>query len=120
MILHTIQMAQWRKAKALGIPLLDTTVKTGESCFAPTWDMVHGVKSGELSEEQYTILYKRKMLDSIKSNPARWGEVLKMDVVAVSCFCPDGVFCHRYILADILSQLCRHNHVECVRGGEII
>lgn len=120
MLLYTIQMAKWRKAKALDIPFLDTTVKSGDLCFAPTWDMVQGVKSGELSEEQYTVLYKQKMLSSIKSNPARWGEILKMESVAVACFCPNGVFCHRYILADILSQLCRHNHVECVREGEIV
>jgi uncharacterized protein YeaO (DUF488 family) len=119
MRLYTIQLAQWRKAKGLVVPLLDTTVRTGDKCFAPSWDMVLGVKSGELTEDEYTKLYKRKMLDSIKTNPSRWAEVLKMESVAVACYCTNGAFCHRYILAEILQQLCRHNHIGCIMEGEL-
>jgi uncharacterized protein YeaO (DUF488 family) len=118
--LFTIQLAQWRKAKQQGIPVLDTTVRTGDKCFAPSWDMVMGVKSGELTEDEYTKLYKLKMLDSIEQNPSRWGEVLKMDSVAVACYCPKGTFCHRHITAEILQKLCLHNHIPCVMEGEVI
>lgn len=120
MKLFTIQLAQWRKAKKLGIPVLDTTVRTGDKCFAPSWDIVLKVKSGEITESEYTELYKAIMLVSIKLNPSRWAEVLRMESVAVACYCGNGKFCHRYILAEILQKLCLHNHIPCIMEGEVI
>lgn len=119
MKLYTIQIAQWRKAKTLGIPVLDTTVKSGDKCFAPVWEMVSQFKSGVLTEAQYRTLYHEQMMKSIKTNPGRWGEVLRMDVVAIGCYCSAGKFCHRHLLAEILNRLCLHNGVDFALLGEI-
>lgn len=119
MELYTIQLAKWRRAKELGIPLIDTTVKSGEEAFSPTWDMVSGHKQGTLTDEEYTALYKELMLKSIKRSPARWAELMKMDKVAIACYCGKGKFCHRHLLAEILEKLCRHNLITFVHLGEL-
>jgi uncharacterized protein YeaO (DUF488 family) len=85
---------------------LDITVKTGLQMFAPTWDMVNGVKREEsYSHEKYTKEYYEKMRTSYKTHRLEWDWLLKQDRVVLVCFCKAGDFCHRLLLADILVKL---------------
>jgi hypothetical protein len=119
MELWTIQMAQWRTAKDLGIPFLDTTVKSGDKVFAPTWDIVTGVKSGAISEATYTEEYKRLMRASYRSHQSRWLSLCESPVVAISCYCPEGQFCHRHLLAGYLENVCNKHAIPFVLKGEL-
>lgn len=103
----------------MGVPLIDTTVKSGESTFAPTWDIVTRVKSGEITPDQYTEIYLSQMRHSYKRNTARWVEVARMDRVAVACYCTSGKFCHRLILIDLFKKVCEWHQIPFVYIGEL-
>jgi uncharacterized protein YeaO (DUF488 family) len=119
MIVNTIQLSQWRKIKDTDIELIDTTVKSGIEAFAPTWDMVKGVKEGTMSEEEYTSLYKQKMIRSYMTNQLVWNSLINKDKVAIACYCKPSEFCHRHLLVNYLKKLCEHNEIEFVYAGEI-
>ncbi len=92
----------------------DITVKSmANPAFAPTWDMVRGVKSGAMSEDEYTRRYKVLLDESRKRNTAAWQALLSRKRVVLVCFCRAGSFCHRYLLADYLETL------GAVRKGEL-
>jgi hypothetical protein len=89
---------------------LDITVKgncPAGKIYAPTWEMVRGLKAGTLSEEEYTGQYYNILID-------RWqragSEMLNLvDMVrdrdlTVVCFCPPGAFCHRHLLVKFLQH----------------
>lgn len=120
MELWTIQLANYRLAKQLDIPLIDTTVKSGESTFAPSWDIVTGVKSGKIIEEQYTQEYTQLMRSSFVRNPSRWIEVCLMPKVAVSCYCSPGKFCHRHLLAEMFEKICTIRGIPFELKGELL
>lgn len=97
--------AQYRYS---GPDRLDVTAKGQDPLgriFAPTWDMVNGVKSGKMSEKEYTDKYKEMMANSIIASSESWLKLLREDELTVVCFCPVNTFCHRYILSDILCSL---------------
>lgn len=118
MELYTYQIAHWRVVKALGddITILDTTVKSGYSQLAPTWDMVMAIKQGRISEEKYTRLYHRILDYSRRVNPGFWAALLRLEKVAIGCYCPGGKFCHRHLLAAYLGQLTSVKHVAEISG----
>lgn len=120
MMLYTIQMAQWRLAQKLEIPMIDTTIKSGEKTFQPSWEIVTAVKSGVISPEVYTEEYLQIMRDSYKNNRSRWLEVCNMPVVAIACYCPDGQFCHRHVLATCFKYVCRKNGLPFELKGELL
>lgn len=70
--------------------------------FAPTWSMVKGIKEGTMTEDEYTKLYHDLMINSWKNKRDAWDRLLSMDMVTLVCFCPNGSFCHRYLLAGYL------------------
>jgi uncharacterized protein YeaO (DUF488 family) len=82
----------------------DTTVKSGNKAFAPTWDMVMNSKSGLLSPSGYTIKFNELMRRSQESHPEIWAELLDQEEVVLVCFCAHGKFCHRHLLAKILAD----------------
>ncbi len=107
MKLYTYQIPHWRRLQGCGVPLVDTTVKSGDPRMAPTWAMVMSVKSGTLSEEEYTRAYN-EMLDYMWfADPAFWDDLLRQPRIALGCYCPAHTFCHRYLLTDFLV---RHTH----------
>ncbi|QST02112.1 hypothetical protein IMZ31_21925 (plasmid) [Pontibacillus sp. ALD_SL1] len=83
---------------------LDTTVKSGDKTFAPSWEMVMGIKNGTLSEEGYTDQYVERMRNSYRQNKSRWEEVLNMGEVVLVCYCNKDKFCHRKLLARLLAK----------------
>ena len=120
MELYTIQMAQWRKAKELGIPVVDTTVKNNpDSIFAPSWELVRGHKTKMLSNEDYTAGYLEKMRESYSKRREEWLSFLSQDRVGILCFCKAGDFCHRLLLVDILTKVAAKHKVDFVYKGEI-
>lgn len=108
MELFTIQVAKWRLLKDSGIEFMDTTVKSNPyGLFSPTWEIVLGVKSGQISEEEYSKAYKRLILERWKDRDLRleFFEFLDKPRVAIACFCPPGKFCHRVLLVELLRDL---------------
>ena len=86
----------------------DITVKSSyghAKKFAPTWDMVMGIKNNTMSQEEYTKQYKQ-ILNNLD---IKWVKEYIVSVgayggITLVCFCPKGSFCHRYILAEWLEQ----------------
>lgn len=118
MDLYTIQMAQWRKLQGTDIELIDTTVKSGITPFAPTWDLVMGYKSGEFSEAFYREQYIELMRHSYRTNRPHWLYYLEKDKVALGCMCKAGKFCHRHILKEIFVGLGRNLNIPVIDKGE--
>ena len=99
--------------------LLDATVKTGDKIFAPSWEIVTDVKSGRITEEEYTTRYTALMRASYKSHKFHWLEQLKQEHLAIACFCPPGCFCHRHILAKMFEAVGKAEGIEVKLMGEI-
>lgn len=120
MRIHTVQIAKWRLAKAQGITFVDTTVKTGTSIYAPSWEIVRAIKGGVITEEEYTAQYKRMMARSYHMHRDEWMASLRDDtLVAYACFCPPGVFCHRLLLARFFERLCEQHEIPFENLGEL-
>ena len=119
MELFTIQLSQWRIAKQLAIPLLDTTVKTGEKTFSPTWNLVTRIKAGAIDENAYRAEYFDIMRQSYVKNTLRWHEVVTMDKVAIACYCPPNCFCHRHLLKEIFEKVCMRQGLPFLYSGEL-
>lgn len=119
MDIYTIQMAKWRVAQAKDIPLLDTTVKSGVSAFAPSWSMVLGVKGQTLSEEAYRAEYIALMRQSWVEQRAEWEKLLSMESVALACFCKPGIFCHRHLLKEIVVAFLEQRNLPYNDCGEL-
>ena len=91
-----------------GIDRLDITVKGNDHVgriFAPTWDMVMGIKNGTMSEEEYTLRYMEIVATAIVDyNDIFFPLLIRKRITAV-CFCPAGAFCHRVLWARALVTL---------------
>lgn len=72
--------------------------------FAPSWQMINGIKNNIISEKEYVRLYKQLMRESYKKNN-KWKDFLNRDKLVLCCYCTPLTFCHRYILADIFMKL---------------
>ena len=87
---------------------LDITVKGQDDLgkiFAPTWEMVNGLKNKTITETQYENLYHQRMTQSLRVNGFWWFDtLLKRKQITLVCFCPSGHFCHRYLLSRILVE----------------
>jgi hypothetical protein len=118
--LWTIQMGQWRLAKAAGIHLLDSTAKSGVEAFAPLMHNVMAYKSGQLSEEQYTALYLEKMAQSKIINSRTWAFLDHYPKLAIACYCPAGVFCHRHLFKKLAIEHLTNQNITVIDRGELI
>lgn len=117
--LYTVQIAQHRLCKALGIPLLDTTYKSGVEHLSPESWRVWQYKRGEISEAEYTEHYVQRMRQSLVANPTLWEELKKYESVALACYCKAGKFCHRHVLLVLVQKYLVANGIEVVLGGEL-
>jgi uncharacterized protein YeaO (DUF488 family) len=120
MQLWTIQMARWRLAQAQGIHFIDTTVKSGNPAFAPTWDIVLASKSGQMSPQEYTQRYLELMRQSLRHNPAPWEQLQQQEKIALACYCPAGQFCHRLVLAAALTKYLQSKGIAVDARGELL
>ena len=96
----------------------DITVKSGHKAFAPTWDMVMGIKNGTMTEAQYTERYRELMSESVHKYPGAWSDLLLKGEVTLVCYCPKGAFCHRYLLVKILQYIGKLTDIEVIYKGE--
>lgn len=134
MDLFTIQMGKRFEATKRKIRVIDTTVKTSDRLFSPTWSMVMGHKEkvaaherGEISDEElqqahdaYAREYRAMMIDSWVRNRARWLEVLHdKEPIALACYCKPGMFCHRLLLRDMFEQICKKLEIPYQYYGEL-
>lgn len=124
MKIYSIQMAKWRKAKELGVELIDTTVKSGDPVFAPNWEMVLRIKEAteetrELEEKVYTGNYSHLMRQSFRNNQEAWKALLEKESIAIACYCKPGVFCHRHLLIKYLLAAAKFFGIDAVYEGEI-
>lgn len=104
-----IYTAQYRYS---GPDRLDITVKGQDPVgriFAPTWEMVLGIKNAQIDSDTYTHLYHSMMMESWASNRPMWEgveqRIKEVGRITLVCFCPAGKFCHRRLLAEIFSHL---------------
>lgn len=111
--IYTAQLRRYR-----GDDLLDVTVKSGDSTFSPTWDMVRGIKNRSMGKGEYLEIYTRMMERSKEKERERWLEICNMEEVTVACYCRKGEFCHRYPLVDILVEFAKENGIEAKYMGE--
>lgn len=119
MKLFTVQLAKHRQVAALGVKLIDTTVKSGRFYLAPTWDMVLGYKRGELSVDEYTRKYTEHMQLQYRLYRPEWEEVIALPEFAIACYCAPGVFCHRHLLKNIFEKICTNRSLPFQYAGEI-
>lgn len=119
MNVSTIQLARWRILKGSKFTIHDSTVKTGTSLFAPTWDMVAGIKSGTLSHESYVNQYRALIKARFSSNKEWFSELLTEENIAIACTCASGEFCHRYLVIDALRALCKSKGIPFEYVGEL-
>ena len=119
MKLYTGQISLWRQLKKQGRVYIDTTVKTGVVAFAPTWDMVLGVKSGSMTEKEYTRQYFDLMDLKQVLYSQDWDELLRHSEVTLLCYCKSGDFCHRHLLASIVKDMCVARNLPCELAGEL-
>lgn len=97
-----VYTAQYRYA---GPDWLDITVKGNDPLgryFAPTWEMVTQYKR-DMDQDAYTQAYVQLMRRSYQTNRAAWENVLAQNRLVLVCFCPPEAFCHRIVLARLLS-----------------
>ena len=102
-----------KRAQIGKAPGLDITVKSAQGfaqAFAPTWDMVMGHKSGELSDNQYSYKYTQILMrgcyDPVKRSHIllhRHGQENGGEVTLL-CYCSDGKFCHTHLMIDWLTE----------------
>lgn len=118
--IYTCQIAKTNLLHNTGIEPLDTTVKSGDKTFAPTWDMVMGSKSGTLSHEEYERLYLGILNENFKNNPQAFYRILERPSIAFMCYCPANQFCHRHLLAAYFCELAEREGYEAILAHEIV
>jgi hypothetical protein len=113
----------WYEDTATRAVFLDTTVKSGDPTYAPTWPMVMGHKAGKISDAEYTAQYTEKMRASFKAHKESWHDLLdncrqEGKSLVLLCYCTPGKFCHRTLLADMLVKVGEHLKIPVTYKGE--
>lgn len=120
MNIYTIQISKHRLLNNTDIEFIDTTVKSSDSFLKPTWEIVMGVKKGEISEAEYTEKYLEIIRERYKNNKSQFINFLQNNNhVALACYCKPHVFCHRILAIDILSKIAKKENIEFNYLGEI-
>lgn len=72
----------------------------------PGFDLVNGIKTGEITEAEYECRYKEKLAKLDKYAVRKKIEDLAGDKDTVLlCYEKDGDFCHRHLVADWLGNI---------------
>jgi hypothetical protein len=112
-------MGSWRLAQAANIELCDTTAMTGNRVFAPLFENVRAYKAGVLNEAEYTGRYLDKMRRSFAEHRPEWDQFRTKEHVALACYCPRGMFCHRHLLVDCLLKWGMRDNIPFKLMGEV-
>jgi uncharacterized protein YeaO (DUF488 family) len=109
-MLFTVQMAYIHRLPPY-VEIIDITTKSAKApwdIFAPTWDMVNGLKEGKITEDLFVKQYISLMRCRYKQNQKTFKEIINKSLkanIALACYCPADAFCHRKILASILAKI---------------
>lgn len=114
----TVQVALHRAVKAKGIHFLDITVMSGVKAFAPEWWALRMYKAGDMPEEEYTALYKERMLQTQSRAPGQWGKLTDHPSVAFACYCKAGDYCHRHIFKHLAEDFIKARGMQVTQRGE--
>lgn len=72
----------------------------------PGWDLVNAIKNGDITEEEYTIRYKEKLLTVDRQSIIDKLEKLSKDNggkdIVLLCYEGSEDFCHRYVCGEWL------------------
>jgi len=121
MDVYTIAIPQWRKARDRGIELFDITVKSGFEPFAPYKDVLYAYKRGEVTDDQYTEIYLKKLTERFREAPEDFqGFLERTGPLAVACYCTAGKFCHRHLFIRYMRQIADDNGYHLNYKGEIL
>ncbi|AFI55368.1 hypothetical protein TSMG0085 [Halocynthia phage JM-2012] len=115
MRLYTCQIAKWRKAENF----LDTTVKSGDKLFAPTWNLLGLYRTGQINDEEYKTQFIELMRTSFTNNKDHWLKILNQEVLTIGCYCTPGKFCHRLILVELFKSVCLKYNINFEYLGEL-
>lgn len=121
----TIQLGQWRLAKELNIPLVDTTYRSGIMhngirWLAPTGELLGNIKAGRITESGYQEIYLNLMRTRWSQDPQWFIDFCRThDKIVLACYCGPGCFCHRLILVDILRNICVKYQIPFIYHGEL-
>lgn len=121
-IFYTACLHRRQGVQERNIPLVDTTVKSGNKAFAPSWDIVQAHKLSDHSKEAdmtYLDVYVPMMRFSYKHNLSEWLKLFDAPEVALGCYCKPGAFCHRHVLVDLLEAVAKKHGLAFSRGGEV-
>lgn len=118
--LHTTQIVKLGNIDTSDKDVINVTVKSGIVTFAPSWSMVIGYKSGEISKEEYTDKYITMMETSYAFERHAWDHYFPDEgKLILVCYCRSGDFCHRHLLANFIQMKKLESGSECVIMGEL-
>ena len=72
-------------------------------CFVPPWDIVEAYKNREINEEEYTVAYRRSIVERW-SQVKRWLDHLEASGELYLCCWEKTGFCHRYLVARLIQK----------------
>lgn len=116
---YTIQLWKHRRLQRTDINFIDVTWKSGIRFFAPTPEILFPYKAGDITEKDYIFAYREVTWNRFKKDPNFWLDLICCTPFALGCYCADDKFCHRYLLLDILRNICRRYGIELYFCGEI-
>jgi hypothetical protein len=119
-----VYTAQLRRSWQEDPDALDVTIKSSRglgAVFAPdNWEMVMGVKQGAVPSGVYRDWYLGMLRRSYRQERAQWEALLARQRAVLLCYCPPGQFCHRQILADVLTKLGADYRGEILPAGQLV
>jgi len=71
---------------------------------APTKELLKSYKMGEINQKQFTIRFLKQIkADKVsKKTIQTLTELAKETDITLLCYEPDGVFCHRHLVQDVI------------------
>jgi uncharacterized protein YeaO (DUF488 family) len=113
-IASSISGRPWYKE---GLTLIDVTAKAGHP-LAPPWELVIGLKKGQIDWGTYREDYLQLLRTLWKRDQQPFLDLLK-DGVTLGCYCRNPKFCHRSILAEVLVKIAMAEGIPAVYAGEL-
>lgn len=115
----TMQLSRWRIAQREGIHILNITAKSGIQCFAPDKENLWAYKRGEMTQEEYSQRYLEKMRRCYVQYRNAWNELEGIEKMAITCYCPEGQYCHRHDFKGCLTKFFQARGIEYEDHGEL-
>jgi uncharacterized protein YeaO (DUF488 family) len=70
---------------------------------APSRELIHKLKSGEVSQKQFFAAYRREMKEpDAKHTIELLAALARRTPIAIGCYCEDLAQCHRSVLEELI------------------